>query len=53
MSITSATLQRIREAIESRRSLAVELQRDLTAIPALAPENGGSGEWDKAMKLAQ
>jgi succinyl-diaminopimelate desuccinylase len=29
----------------------VELQRALTARPALAPENGGDGEWDKARAL--
>ena len=29
----------------------VELQRGLTAIPALAPENGGDGEWEKARFL--
>ncbi|MFW6188925.1 MAG: M20 family metallo-hydrolase [Planctomycetota bacterium] len=29
----------------------VELQRELTARPALGPENGGEGEWEKARFL--
>lgn len=35
-------------AIDSYRDWAVELQRGLTAIPALSPENGGEGELAKA-----
>jgi succinyl-diaminopimelate desuccinylase len=46
-------LDRLRAAIQCRRDAAIELQRDLTAIPALAPQNGGTGEWDKAMALAE
>ena len=34
--------------IESRRSLAVELEAGLTKRPALSPDSGGEGEWDKA-----
>ena len=37
--------------IESYEAYAVELQRGLTAIPALAPSSGGDGEYDKAKWL--
>lgn len=37
--------------IESYEDYAVELQRGLTAIPALAPSSGGTGEYDKAFWL--
>ena len=39
---------RIFDKIESWRDYAVELQRGLTAIPAIAPASGGEGEYDKA-----
>ena len=41
------------EKIESYEAYAVELQRGLTAIPALAPSSGGTGEYDKAIYLEQ
>jgi len=34
--------------IESYRSEIIKMQRELTARPALGPENGGSGEHEKA-----
>ncbi len=37
--------------VESYRAWAVELQRGLTAIPAVCPESGGEGEHDKAAWL--
>jgi len=42
---------RILKKIESYEDYAVELQRGLTAIPALAPSSGGEGEYDKAKWL--
>ena len=36
--------QKIYEYIEGQRQLVLELQRELTAIPALNPESGGEGE---------
>ena len=39
----------ILKKIESYENYAIELQRGLTAIPALAPESGGEGEYDKAV----
>jgi len=39
----------ILKKIESYEDYAIELQRGLTSIPALAPESGGEGEYDKAV----
>jgi len=43
--------EQILHKIESFRDYAVELQRGLTAIPAIAPSSGGEGEHDKAKWL--
>ena len=43
--------KQILEKIDSYEAYAVELQRGLTAIPALAPSSGGTGEYDKALWL--
>lgn len=45
--------QKIYEYIEGQRQLVLELQRELTAIPALNPESGGEGEQAKARYLAE
>jgi len=44
---------RLKGAIDAKRDLAIALQRDLTALPALAPQNDGTGEKDKAHKLVE
>ncbi len=44
----SAIRKRIQDWLEKREDLALEWERGLTAIPAMAPENGGTGELDKA-----
>ncbi len=41
-------LEELYSKIESYRSEIIEMQRELTSRPALSPENGGSGEHDKA-----
>ena len=38
----------LREAIGEKRELIIDLQRALTAAPALGPQNGGTGEAEKA-----
>ena len=43
--------KKILEKINSYENYAVELQRGLTAIPALAPSSGGTGEYDKAVSF--
>ena len=43
----------LQKKMEEKRQLMIDLQRDLTAVPALGPENGGTGEGEKARVLAQ
>lgn len=40
--------ENIRKRIEGYRDAMIKLQTDITAIPALSPENGGDGEHEKA-----
>jgi len=42
---------KIFKAIDLQKELLVSLQRDLTALPAIAPESGGDGEAAKAELL--
>jgi succinyl-diaminopimelate desuccinylase len=42
---------KILEKIAGCEAYAVELQRGLTAIPAISPASGGEGEYDKAVYL--
>jgi len=44
-------LERILKRVDSYEEAMVELQIQLSAIPALAPENGGDGEYEKALFL--
>ncbi|HEY9595721.1 MAG TPA: M20 family metallo-hydrolase, partial [Spirochaetia bacterium] len=46
------TQEKLRTAIAAKRDLIIDLQRDLTAVPALSPQNGGTGEWEKAEVLS-
>jgi succinyl-diaminopimelate desuccinylase len=43
--------QDLMSRIEGYREWAIELQRGLTAIPAICPDSGGEGEVDKAAWL--
>ena len=44
-------LEKVGDWIESHVEAMVELQAGLTSRPALGPENGGTGEWEKARFL--
>jgi succinyl-diaminopimelate desuccinylase len=44
-------LEILRKKLEEKRELMIEMQRELTAVPALGPQNGGSGEGEKAQTL--
>ncbi len=46
-------LQALRTRMKEKRAQMIELQKELTAVPALAPQNGGTGEWEKAAVLEQ
>ena len=37
--------------IAEKKDQIIEMQRALTAVPALGPQNGGTGEWEKAQVL--
>ena len=41
----------IQKKIEQLKPMMIELQTILTACPAIAPESGGDGEWEKAELL--
>ncbi len=43
--------ERLFTRIDGYRDYAIELQRGLTAIPAISPASGGEGELDKAVWL--
>ncbi len=43
--------RKIKTRIEGYKDQLLTLQRDLTAIPALGPQNGGQGEYAKALYL--
>ena len=46
-------LQTLRKRVDEKRNQIIEMQRDLTAVPALAPQNGGTGEWEKSLVLVR
>jgi len=47
----SSEAQRVATRIDSFRNLAIELERKLTAVPALDPGSGGDGEEKKAQLI--
>ena len=49
--IDQAIFSTVRRRIDSYREAMIQMQIGLTAIPALAPENGGDGEYEKARHL--
>ncbi|HVP18299.1 MAG TPA: M20 family metallo-hydrolase [Spirochaetia bacterium] len=44
-------IESLGKRIDSKRDQMIEMQRALTAVPALGPQNGGEGEWEKAQVL--
>ncbi len=46
-------VETLKKKIASKRDQMIELQRALTAAPALGPQNGGEGEWKKAEVLIE
>jgi succinyl-diaminopimelate desuccinylase len=45
--------QRISARIDRYEADMIRLQTELTAIPALAPEDGGDGEYRKSRRLKE
>ncbi|MDQ7827295.1 MAG: M20 family metallo-hydrolase [Candidatus Eremiobacteraeota bacterium] len=50
---TREDLHKIFSRIDGYREDVITMQRELTAIPALAPSSGGEGEWKKALKVKE
>ena len=48
-----STLPRLSDKIDQYVPEVIQYQKNLTAIPALAPENGGQGEQEKAAFITQ
>ncbi len=46
-------LKQLSDFIKKSRKDMIALEKLLTSIPALAPENGGNGEWDKVAALTK
>jgi succinyl-diaminopimelate desuccinylase len=49
--IDGMIFEKIRKRIDSYRDAMIQMQVELTAIPALSPDNGGDGEYEKAQFL--
>ncbi len=47
--IDEQAFQKVAQKLDELTDDMVEFQKAITAIPALSPENGGDGEWDRAM----
>ena len=52
ITVNRKVFERIADRIDSYRNDMIQLQIGLTAIPALSPDNGGDGEYEKAKFLA-
>ncbi|MCS7250050.1 MAG: M20 family metallo-hydrolase [candidate division WOR-3 bacterium] len=46
-------IQKILKKIEEYKEEIIDLQKNLTEIPAIGPENNGEGEYEKAMFLKE
>jgi len=46
--MNNTIFQHVAQRITDYQDLIIQIQTELTSIPALAPENGGNGEADKA-----
>ncbi|MBA4396991.1 MAG: diaminopimelate aminotransferase [Syntrophus sp. (in: bacteria)] len=51
--IDAGVFEQIKKRIEQYRDAMIQMQIELTAIPALAPESGGPGEHEKACYLKE
>jgi succinyl-diaminopimelate desuccinylase len=51
--IDAVIFEKVKKRIERYRGAMIQMQIELTAIPALSPDNGGQGESDKARYLLE
>lgn len=49
--IDAVVFKKVKQRIDQYRDAMIQMQIELTAIPALSPDNGGQGEYDKAAYL--
>lgn len=43
--------KKVFQIIEKNRSEMITMQKELTEVPAMAPQSGGDGEWEKSQML--
>ena len=51
--IDPSVFDRVKEHIDRYRDAMIQMQIELTAIPALSPDSGGQGEYEKARYLKE
>jgi succinyl-diaminopimelate desuccinylase len=51
--IDPVVFEKVKQHIELYRDAMIRMQIELTAIPALSPDSGGQGEYDKARYLLE
>lgn len=51
--IDAVVFEQVKQRIEQYRDAMIRMQIELTAIPALSPDSGGQGEYEKARYLVE
>jgi succinyl-diaminopimelate desuccinylase len=51
--IDQSVFEKVKERIEQDRDAMIQMQIELTSIPALSPDSGGQGEYEKARYLKE
>lgn len=51
--IDQSVFEKVKGRIEQDRNAMIQMQIELTAIPALSPDSGGQGEYEKARYLKE
>ena len=51
--IDAGVFEQVKQRIEQYRDAMIQMQIELTAIPALSPDSGGQGEYEKARYLKE
>ena len=49
--IDISAFEKIASRIDTYKDAMIKMQMDLTAIPAMSPDNGGDGEYEKVKYL--
>ncbi|MDO9559655.1 MAG: M20 family metallo-hydrolase [Syntrophales bacterium] len=51
--IDAGVFEQVKQRIEQYRDAMIQMQIELTAIPAMSPDSGGQGEYEKARYLKE